>query len=84
VGLGAVEVAGHSWLTLLKDFLRTGSPFLAIWAYAYEINGHRWSGRDSLEAPCLPWTYKVEVTEFVNGKKGRTLKVITCVGYDPF
>jgi hypothetical protein len=76
-------MAGHSWLTLIKDFLKTGSPFLAIWAYAYEINGHRWSGRDSLEAPC-PRPYTVEVTEFVNGKKGRTLKVRTCVGYDPF
>jgi len=76
-------VAGHSWLTLIKDFLRAGSPFLTIWAYAYEINGHRWSGRDSLEAPC-PRPYTVEITEFVNGKKGRTLKVMTCVGYDPF
>jgi len=76
-------VVNNSWLTLLKDFLRAGSPFLAIWAYAYEINGHRWSGRDSLEAPC-PGSYTVEVTEFVNGKKGKTLKVRTCVGYDPF
>jgi len=81
--MGASEVAGHSWLTLIKDFFRAGSPFLSIWAYAYEINGHRWSGRDSLEAPC-PRPYTVEVTEFVNGKKGKTLKVRTCVGYDPF
>ena len=76
-------MAGHSWLTLIKDFLRTGSPFLAIWAYAYEINGHRWTGRGSLEAPC-PRPYAIEVTEFVSGKKGKTLKVRTCVGYDPF
>lgn len=76
-------MVGDSWLRLLRDLLRTGSPFLTIWAYAYEINGHRWSGRDSLEAPC-PRPYTVEVTEFVNGKRGRTLRVRTCVGYDPF
>jgi len=75
-------VVNNSWLTLIKDFFRAGSPFLAIWAYAYEINGHRWSG-NTLEAPC-PRPYAVEVTEFVNGKKGRTLKVRTCVGYDLF
>jgi len=76
-------VAGHSWLTLIKDFFRTGSPFLTIWAYAYEINGHRWVSKGSLEAPC-PRPYIVEVTEYINGKKGKTLKVRTCVGYDPF
>jgi len=76
-------VVNNSWLTLIKDFFRAGSPFLAIWAYAYEINGHRWSGRDSLEASC-PRPYAVEVTEYINGKKGRTLKVRTCVGYDPW
>ena len=75
-------MVNNSWLTLIKDFFRAGSPFLAIWAYAYEINGHRWSG-NTLEAPC-PRPYAVEVTEFVNGKKGRTLKVRTCVGYDLF
>ena len=83
MGLGAVKVAGHSWLTLLRDFLRAGSPFLTIWAYAYEINGHRWVSKDALEAPC-PRPYTVEITEFINGKKGRTLRVRTCVGYDPF
>ena len=77
-------VGRSALLTLIKDFFRTGSPFLSIWAYAYEINGHRWVSGDTLEAPCLPWTYKIEVTEFIDGRKGKTLKVRTCVGYDPF
>jgi hypothetical protein len=89
-------VAGHSWLrgllaeasaaaTLAKDFFRAGSPLLSIWAYTYEISGHRWTGKDTLVAPCQGRKgYTVTVTEYVKGKKGKTLRVETCVGYDPF
>jgi len=78
-------MVNNSWLTLLKDFLRTGSPFLTIWAYTYEISGHRWSGKDTLVAPCQGKKgYSVSLTEYISGKKGKTLRVETCVGYDPF
>jgi hypothetical protein len=67
-------------LRLLANLVRTRSLFLAFYAAAHEILGHRWRG-GVLSCPCP--RYDVVITQLVDGRPVGRLRVLTCARHDP-
>ena len=67
-------------LRLLADLVRTRSLFLAFYAAAHEVLGHRWRG-GALSCPCP--SYEVVITQYVDGRPRGRLRILTCARHDP-
>jgi len=70
-----------TFFQLVKNYVKTGIPFLAFWAYVYEIFGHKWKN-GALSADCS--SYQVVLTIMYKKKPVKSFKVNTCEDRDPF
>jgi hypothetical protein len=66
-------------LRLLANLVRTRSLFLAFYATAHEMMGHRWRG-GALSCPCPK--YDVVITQLVDGRPRGRLRILTCARHD--